>query len=201
MKKTHIAFSAALFLAGCSGSRHAEKSPHQTAEMSQSEMMQLFEEAATPAEQHRRLEPLVGEWKVVSRFWVKPGEAPMIEKGRATHKWVLGKRFLKQRYKGRWNGQPYRGMGFLGYDKVQKAYVANWIDSAGTGIMRATGEFNTASDSLELITQYYCPVVGGLRRGRSVTKIISDDKHIYEMYDAGPDGTEMKVMEIIYTRR
>ena len=36
---------------------------------------------------------------------------------------------------------------------------------------------------------------------RSVTRIVDDNTHVFEMYSAGKGGKEEKMMEITYTRK
>jgi hypothetical protein len=38
------------------------------------------------------------------------------------------------------------------------------------------------------------------QKWRTVLRIESKDKHVFEMYGPGPDGKEFKQMEITYTR-
>lgn len=198
MRKIILVVSLAAALTACStNKRHANP----MAEMTPQEIMAKVEQAGTPGTEHAKLEPLVGEWNIVSKWWTEPGKDPLVDKGTATHQWINGKRFVKEDYNGKWFGKPYHGMGLLGYDNAKGSYVSTWIDNANTGIMTGEGDFNTAKNELDMTSSGYCPVTEGTKETRMVTRIINKNKHILEMYDLDPEGNEMKVMEITYTRK
>ena len=165
------------------------------------QMMELMKKAATPGPEHKRLAPLVGTFKTESKFWMDPSKPPQIEKGSAKNEWVFGKRFVKQAYTGKFNGQPFQGMGYIGFDNVKKAYVSTWMDSMGTGVMVSEGTFDSANRALEMSSTFSCPLTGGERNARFVTRIINDNEYVDEMFDKGPDGKEFKMMEIHYKKQ
>lgn len=173
----------------------------QMPEMSQEEMMQKITEAATPGKEHMQLAPLVGTWRTEARFWNEPSQPPEVSTGIAEHTWIYGKRFVKENYRGKWNGQPFEGMGLIGFDNVRKEYVSTWTDSMGTGILTAEGNYDPAKRELEMISTFSCPLTGGIRKNRSVTRIISNNEHVFEMWDQLPNGKERKMMEIKYERK
>ncbi len=160
----------------------------------------LMEDAAKPGPEHARLQPLVGTWRTTSKFWMQPGTAPEVSKGFASNRWTLGKKFLKQDYSGKFGGVPFKGTGVLGYDKVKKSFISSWIDSMATGMMLGEGEFNPTTNEIIMKSAYSCPMTGGTRNSRTITRIISKNEHVFEMYDLAPDGSEVKTMEIVYKR-
>lgn len=176
----------------------AEKAAPQ---MSEKEMMKAITEAATPGEEHARLDALVGEWTTTGKFWMGPGKEPEVSKGTGSSKWIMGKRFIKEDFTGKWMGQPFTGMGILGYDKVKKEYTSTWIDTMGTGVMSSSGHYDSGKNHLVMDTVFACPMSDGEKKGKAVTRIISKDEHVFEMYDIAPDGTELKMMEIVYKRK
>src|SRR5262245_16278320 len=106
---------------------------------SQDEMMAMWAKAATPAENHKRLEPIVGTFKVKTTWVMAPGDEPNVSDATSEHRWVLGGRYVEQRYNGFSMGMPFEGIGYTGYDNVQKKYVGTWMDSFGTGLMNSAG--------------------------------------------------------------
>ena len=36
---------------------------------------------------------------------------------------------------------------------------------------------------------------------RNVTRVIDSNKHMFEMYEHGPDGKEFKTLEVTYLRK
>ncbi len=163
-------------------------------------MMRMMQEYATPGKHHEHLNILEGKWKHEVKWWMSPNEKPEISHGTSDIHWIMGKRFVQHMVKGIAMGQPFEGMGMIGYDNAKKEYNSIWIDSMGTGIMKGTGQFDTKEKSLLEKGSFTCPFRQE-SKFRSITKIIDDDHFSYVMY--GPDmatGNEYKAMEIIYTR-
>jgi hypothetical protein len=164
------------------------------------QMMAKAKEAGTPGPGHAVLKNLEGDWTVLNRMWMKPGDEPMKSEGTSSIEWVLGGRFLQQKYKGDWMGQPFDGMGIVGYDNVKKEYVSIWMDSMATGIMRGKGRYDKGSKTIKDEGTYSCPIKGGDVDYRSEWKIGGKDKNNFTMFTKDPDGKEFKMMEITYTR-
>ena len=97
-------------------------------------------------------------------------------------------------------GSPFSGIGFAGYDNHTKKYVSTWMDSMGTAILFFEG---TASADGKTITQEarYDDPIRGPMKWRSVTRIVDDNNHMFEMYSTDTSGKEEKMMEITYTRK
>jgi hypothetical protein len=103
-------------------------------------MMEMMTQLAQPDEHHEVLDVLVGDWDVETRMWMSPDAAPIVEHGTMSANWVLGGRFIEQRFVGSMMGAPFEGLGLMGYDRVREAYVGFWLDSAGTQMLDiATG--------------------------------------------------------------
>lgn len=170
--------------------------------------MEAWLKAATPAEGHAKLAPLVGKWTYVTKWRMAP-EAPWDEStGKAEYKWTLGKRFLVGEIKGDPNpndvmmgGAPFEGLAMYGYDNMMKKYTNTWMDNMSTGTMISHG---TADGSGKMFTfmaeEGMCPMTGEMKKPKSTLKIDSDDKVVFEMFDKGPDGKEFKALEVTYTR-
>ena len=188
----------------CSCSSQEIKAPDittpQAPTFTKEEVMKKIEEYATPGNEHQALSPLVGKWKIESKFWMEAGKEPIYDKGYANNYWVLDGRYIKEDYEGNWDGKPYKGYGFLGYDKVKKEYTSTWIDNFSTTIMTSKGSFCTKSNKLTMKTISSCPVSGHSLEGKNITRIIDNDNHILEMHNPGPDGKLMKTGELKYTR-
>jgi len=197
--KNIILFFLTLSLHSCSTKLQNPPSP-QAPSFSKEEMMKKIVEYATPGQKHQALEPLIGKWRIESKFWTDPKEEPVIDKGYANHYWILDGRYIKEDYEGSWNGQPFKGYGLIGYDKIKKEYTSTWIDNFSTSIMNATGSFCNKSNKLTMNTINSCPVSGQTIKGKNITKIIDKNQHIFEMYSLGPDGKEFKTGEITYLR-
>jgi hypothetical protein len=91
-------------------------------------------------------------------------------------------------------------MGTLGYDNVKKKYVGNWHDSMGTGIMSFEGDYDAQAKQMVCYGSYADAVTGKETRSRMVTRFVSDDQHVFEMWGPDASGKEVKWMEITYNR-
>lgn len=167
-------------------------------QMDPQEMMEMMEKLATPGEMHRKLEPFVGKFDVEATFWMDPSQDPQTSKGKATHKWILGGRYLQQDYEGEFMGQPFVGQGLTGYDNYRKEYFGTWIDSMSTWMMATTGkvEGNTWTYTGKMDD----PMSGTSTEVTEKVIVHSNDHHSLEMWMTGPDGKPFKSMEIHYRR-
>ncbi len=164
------------------------------------EMQKRFIEMSTPGAHHKHLNVFAGEWNTENKFWMQPDQ-PHIEKGTATHRWVMDGRFLVQEYNSSFQGQPFKGIGYMGYDNLTKKYQSTWLDNMSTAIFIQAGSCDTAGKEFTFNGEGPDCETGKVTPYRSVLKVISPDKHVFEMYKPGPDGKMHKNMEITYTRK
>lgn len=165
------------------------------------EMMAKWQEYAMPGAGHKALDPLVGNWDYTITWWETPDSQPQKSTGTSEVKWIMGGRFLEQTANGTSMGQEFQGMGIMGYDNMKKEYIGAWIDNMGTGMMTSTGTYDPSTKSFTEKGTFSCPQEGGDKSFRGVTTLVSPDKYTYEMYAAGKDGKESRMMEIVYTRK
>ena len=172
----------------------------QESKMGMQAMMDVYKKLGTPGAPHKMLASMVGSWKTKVKSWCDPSTGPVESTGTSEHKMLLGGRFLQQEFSGEMMGSPFAGIGIAGYDNHTKKYVSTWIDSMGTALLVFEG---TASADGRTITQesHYDDPVRGPVRFRSVTKIMDNDTHTFEMYATYKGAKEEKMMEITYTRK
>jgi hypothetical protein len=92
----------------------------------------------------------------------------------------------------------FKGYGTEGYDNVKKKFVGTWMDSMGTGIMMAEGDYDSATKTFTYTGEIEM-MPGMKQKIREVVKLTDKDHMDFEWYeDRG--GKEMKTMEIAYTR-
>jgi hypothetical protein len=163
-------------------------------------MMEAWKKVASPGEGHRRLEPLVGTWKARTTFTMTPGEPPQISGGTSEHRWVLGGRYLEQRYKGTAMNMPFEGLGYTAYDNTQGKYFGAWMDSCGTGIMTSVGTGRPTDSKIDFDSEM-CDPAGGRTKVQCTIRIEDRDRHSYEMWCKGPNGKRYRAMLIEYTRK
>ena len=123
------------------------------AAMDEQAMMQQWQAAMTPSVGHARLMSMVGTWRAKTTFTMAPGAPDQVSDGTSVHRLVLGGRFLEQVYKGMNMGMPFEGIGFTGYDNVQKRYVGSWMDTFSTGIMTSVGTGKPDDEKIEFVCE------------------------------------------------
>jgi len=110
-----------------------------------------------------------------------PDKPPMVSTGTCEQKMLLGGRYLQQDYAGDMMGAPFNGIGITGYDNPRQKYVSTWIDSMSTGILYFEGSAGPDGKTILQHCLFDDPVRGPVK-WRSVTKIVDDDTHLFEMY-------------------
>ncbi|UCG32920.1 MAG: DUF1579 family protein [Phycisphaerales bacterium] len=163
-------------------------------------LVDIWVRHAMPGEHHKLLGKLVGRWDMAVRYRMN-AEAPVVESaGSCTRKWILGGRFVLEDFDGGNLGLPFQGLSIYGYDAFTGRYTCVWVDTTSTAVTRSLG---TCRDDCALIAftgQHGDPWSGQMRNSRGVTRLESKDRHVLELYEPDRDGTEFKVLEIIYTR-
>jgi len=158
-------------------------------------MMEAMMKAGTPGAEHKGLGSFAGTWNAKVSMWMAPGTDPSVMEGTAETRWIMGGRYLEQRFNGNYMGMPFEGLGYTGYDNVKKQYWSTWMDNMSTGFMLQTG---TADKYTGMMAD---PMTGKDMLVESRLKVADPDSHAFEMWTPGPDGKMFKSMEIAYTRK
>src|SRR5689334_22239372 len=130
MRKTLVLGFA---LAVAASTLFADEPKKQTADPHQAEMEAMMK-AGAPGDAHKKLDSLVGSWDATVKTWMQPG-APMESHGTSQNTWVLGGRWVEERFTGDFMGMPFNGVGYTGYDNIKKQYVGTWMDNMSTSVM------------------------------------------------------------------
>lgn len=164
-------------------------------------MIEALTKYGTPGPMHEMMAKWDGEWTAVSTSYWDPTKPPEKSTGKATNWMFMDGRFQMQKYEGEWSGQKYEGLGIMGYDIYHEEFVSVWMDNMSTMLMLMTGNFN--EDMTELVME---GTMDDFLTGekdklyRTITKIVSDDEHLFEMWEPGLDGEWFKSFDMVYTR-
>lgn len=163
-----------------------------------------------PGKHHELLDAHVGTWETSFRVWMDPSAPPVETKGVTQMKWILGKRFILQEYKGEMlmpdeTGQmksvPYEGMGTLGYDNYRNLYVGTWISNLQTNLLTMSGSMDPSGKALRMFGEMDEPMLNVIGRTvKYVTTMKDKDTLIFECFDLHASDT-YKVFEIEYKRK
>jgi hypothetical protein len=162
--------------------------------------MEAMMKAAAPGMQHQFLAKMAGSWRVQAKMWMAPNAPVQESRGTSINRMILGGRYLQQDYKATMNGMAFAGMGLNGFDNTTQKFVGTWSDSWSTGIMYVSGDMDASGKAITMTGEYVDPMTKATTRVRTVTRVIDNNKHVFEYYAPAPDGAEMKMMEITYTR-
>lgn len=170
---------------------------HDRMHMEMAAMMEAMEEAGTPGEAHRALEPLAGRWNATVRLWMDPAGEPMVMDATSESRWILDGRYLREEVESEFMDKPFHGIGLTGYNNATGEYESAWVDSHSTAIFRYTG--SRTADGFEFAGEMTDPATGQPVAQRTVIRIVSDDEIVAEGYETR-DGAERRTMEIVYRR-
>jgi hypothetical protein len=198
LKSSPIALSVAvltgLFLAGLSQAQDARKAP------SPAELMKALAENGRPGAEHKKLEPLVGDWAFTLRLWTDPNQPPAEVQGTVERKWIMGGRFVQETVKGQCGSKTFEGLGLLGYDNAQKKFTATRACGICGKVCSSVGTTKGTDRKFEFATEEYCPVCREMVKGRDELVIESKDRIILNVYKT-IKGREVKVIEIVSIRK
>jgi hypothetical protein len=153
-----------------------------------------------PGPEHAVLKLDEGVWDAVIEIMPGPGMPTMTSKGVETNTMGCGGLCLITDFKGElMPGVAFSGHGTTAWDAIKKKYVGTWTDSMAQGI--AIGEMTWDAAAKKMTGWLEGPnATGTVVRTRTVVEQ-QDAKRVMNGYAAGPDGAEMQVMRITYTRR
>jgi hypothetical protein len=150
---------------------------------------------AQPGPEHSHLKAQEGTWDCVVT-----GPDGKKTKAVSVNKMELGGLWLVSDFKGEMDGKPFQGKGLDTYDAAKKKYIGIWVDSMMTQPMIFEGTRDPATKTQTSLGECTGPD-GKPMKMKGVTKEIDRDHTVFEMYNIGADGKEMKMMTIEYTRR
>ncbi|MEN9847094.1 MAG: hypothetical protein RIS36_2241 [Pseudomonadota bacterium] len=191
-----IALSAVVWCAGCAprsledmlGVKPRNLTPEQFAALNQ------------PGASHEVLTTFVGEWNVDVLSRSSPDANPKRSSARSSASWVLGYRYVREKYKSLEMGPRYEGLGYLGYDAGAQVYSSVWMDSFNTSIATSRGVFNPETETFALKGEIYDPLLGRMKETRTLIQILSTDSYKITMVDRTARGKDFISLELTYNR-
>ncbi|MGH9464428.1 MAG: DUF1579 domain-containing protein [Thermoanaerobaculia bacterium] len=189
---------AVVVLAAPAVAQEAGQMPEMTPE--QQAMMEAYQAAGAPGAPHQAMAAMAGNYTTAVKSWHEPNGEPMEESGTVTRTMVLDGRVMVEDFHGTMMGTPFTGHGMMGYDNVSGKHWSIWTDSMSTGVMVSQGSCDEEG-SCTFSGTWNDPIAKGPVTARLTTRWTSPTTQIFEMHGPGPDGAEMKMMEITYTKQ
>ena len=160
-------------------------------------MMELGEKLGTPGEAHKRLDYFTGEWDFSTSIMGMPPET-----GTQTIKWILNGRYLQSSLTGTMMGQPFEGLGLMGYDNYKKKYTSTWCDSLSTALLTSEGLADQTGKVITLFGSMDEWMDGTHDKTvKYVYRIVDEDTYEFEIHDLGIVPGETKVISMTATRK
>jgi len=172
--------------------------PQLTAE--QQAEMDAYVKAGTPGAPHAALAMAAGSYDLALKSWYEPGGEPTKESGTATRRMILGGRVMVESMDATMMGAPFTGHGMSGYDNVTGKYWSTWMDNFSTGLMVSEGTCN-ALGVCEFNGSWNDPIKKAPVSARMTSRWTSPVTQVFEMFGPDKEGKEMKMMEIVYTKK
>lgn len=168
-------------------------------EQDQEAAMAAYMEKMKPGPAHAMLAQLAGDWTFTATSYDNPAE-PTTTTGTSTKTMMMGGRYLEESTTGEMMGMPFKGMGITGYDTITSKFQSVWFDDMSTAIMMSEGMYKEGGP-IVLTATMPNPMTGDMMNMKMTTTIVDKDHHTFTMNVVMPDGKEMTMMKIDYTRK
>ena len=155
--------------------------------------------APKPGAEHKLLTQDAGTWDAVVEM-AEPGKPPTTSKGVEVNTVGCGGLCLITNFKGDMGGMTFEGSGVTTWDPKKKKYVGSWTDSMSTGLSIGESTYDTAKKTFTGWMEGP-DMTGNIMKARSVNQHTAANTRVFTLYGPGPDGKEMQMMKITYTRR
>jgi hypothetical protein len=157
------------------------------------------------------LAPLVGSWTVELSIYGTMGRSPdlppLVSRDIRTKRvWIADGQFLEDTTEGTVQGQPYWRRGWLGYSNLDRRYewvtvaprvpMMIYLGNPGSGEQMPIEVTGVFTDQGVVSEQTVGKPVGQ----RTVIRIDTNDRHVFELYFKPPEGKEQLAMRMVYTR-
>lgn len=168
------------------------------------EKQRIYMEQAQPGPEHAMLAKMAGAWDQEIRMWPQPGAEPMVMKGVAESRLILGGRFLQSESRMTGMEEPV-GVSLMGFDRRSGEYTALGLDMSGTYWVTARGKPSEDGKTVVLSGEDYNPAIDHRQVYDFVLRWIDDDTYTWaivfkdEVHTRG--GDPFKMVEITFRRK
>jgi Protein of unknown function (DUF1579) len=154
-----------------------------------------------PGPEHALFKMDVGTWDAVVEASMAPGQPPAKSKGVEVNTLGCNGLCLISDFKGEMMpGTTFHGHGVATWDASKKRYSGSWTDSMSQGLLIGDSTYDATAKKLTG-TMEGPDMTGQVMKMRSVVEYPSATSRVMTAWAAGPDGKEMQVLKITYTKR
>jgi hypothetical protein len=151
-----------------------------------------------PTEQHALLQRSVGTWDAVVTMQGMDGKDE-VSKGTQTVT-KLSDYHTVTSFEGTMMGAPFTGHGIDSYCPIREQFMGTWADSMSPAPLLLQGNYDAAKKELVMKGEMI-GMDGQLGPCRTVVKYKDEDHMSFALHGTGPDGKDMQMVSIEYTRR
>jgi hypothetical protein len=167
----------------------------------QKEMMDAMQRMGEVRPEHKQLDYFVGDWAATTTMWMDPKAPPEKTEGKSHAESLYGGRYVEMHYQGTYQGQPFTGEGFFGFDNVKGKFFNTWIDSMSTGFWLAWGSYDAASKTYTFHGEMDDPMKAGMKVAvRQLFHVVDPSHYTFEWYETRA-GKEAKTFQIEYVKK
>jgi hypothetical protein len=165
-------------------------------------LFKALAEAGKPGAEHKKLEPLVGQWTFTMRFWTDPKLAPAELKGTIERKWIMDGRFVQETARAACakTGKTFEGMGLVGYDAGLKKFTCVKVCGLCGTISSGLATCDSSGTRFQCVKEECCPLTGQKVSARDEVVIDGNDRVVVNLYKT-INGREVRVGEIVSIRQ
>lgn len=145
----------------------------------------------------KKISFLEGKWDVVMSVKSGPNADWIKTEGRSEFNWILDRTVLEQVYDGSMMGQPFKGRGYLAFNRFSGRWQHTWADNAAAILSMYEGEF--AGGKLVVTGKEITP--GSSFLVRITWYNISDDNFDWVLETAHSEDEWSPSMKAVYSRR
>jgi len=161
-------------------------------------MMKAWKDLGTPGPQHAELKKMVGEWTAhMERTDPMTGQA-IKEEGKCKYSMILNGLILRQDFEGVMDGQKFKGVGFMAFNKGSGKYESIWMDDMSSGIMYSAGDAPEKGKPVTFAGHWFGPDAAKVDQ-KTVMTNVDDDTHTLKM-QMNMGGNALPPMTITYKR-
>ncbi len=159
-----------------------------------------MDNAMTPGDYQKRLEPMVGSFDVRVLIWVDPSQPPIETTASAVSTWVLGNRFVQTMLVGGASADAFNAIGYIGYDNAARHYQAAWMDDGSTAMTLYRGGFSADGKSATVKASVTNMSTGKPTPLELRMSLGANGSHVTQLWGMGLGTKMFKMMELQYTR-
>lgn len=178
----------------------------QSATNTDTSQMTANERFVLPGPNHKRLEAMVGTWRVQQTVRATTDAKPIVYTDIvARRSWMEGGGVLQEVMEGTSNEKHFTRLALLTYNNIEQKYELASTDTRTPGVMSLQ---NVSDDGSNTFTFYQTFTLGGRGRQlsgqtvklRHVLRLESSDRNVMQQYWTLPATKEFLAIEYVYTR-